>query len=155
MIQKVFFSKRPKGDTLRALTPIPGPVIALVCAAVKCSLDEWARGTFNTISFSEGGYRAVYTECRAFWEIFVEEAPNRARIIAMDFTSYGLKMAGLGYDCHTTEQETLRVMNGLTAFGTDHFHMRGEDDQDDDLPPGYSLDDIFQQEESLEQGYSR
>jgi len=135
LILGLWFKPKPTASVLRALTPIPGPLIALACAALKCALDEWATGEFIKIPFTESDYRRTYVQHRALWRSFEDgNYKNRCHIIATDITNYCLKMSGIrtGRRGNVAEEEE-EVLRNILENGTE-FDLGEEDDA---LPPGY------------------
>ena len=95
VIAKMLFRQTPDGISLRRLSPVPGPVIAWVCTALKCALDEWSSGAFQKVTMAASVYRSIYTDLLALWKLTERGNPNRTLIMARRITEYGMKVAGM------------------------------------------------------------
>src|SRR5258708_27457207 len=96
LIWHLWFRSRPSGTILWILNPIPSPLIAFACAALKCALDEWATGSFEKTVFSQHNYRQTYINHHAAWQSFEQgNYKNHCCIIASSITHYCMKMSGV------------------------------------------------------------
>jgi hypothetical protein len=132
VIAKMLFRQRPEGLSLRRLSPVPGPVIAWVCTALKCALDEWSSGVFKKVTMEAKAYRSTYTDLLALWKLMERENPNRTRIMAHRLTEYGMTVAGMPSDGGgDIPEETEAIMDSYLKKGLP-FDLPPDDDLPDD-----------------------
>ncbi|KAF7973381.1 hypothetical protein HWV62_15479 [Athelia sp. TMB] len=60
---------------------IPPLAVALVIAALKCSLDEWAEGTYDPVDFQADTYRSQYEEIVAAIDSVVASAKHGPKFL--------------------------------------------------------------------------
>jgi hypothetical protein len=107
-------------------------VIAWVCTAVKCALDEWSSGVFQKVTMAARVYRSTYTDLLALWKLTERENPNRTCIMAHRITEYGMQIAGMPSDGGgDIEEETEEIMTNYLENGLP-FDLPSDDDLPDD-----------------------
>jgi hypothetical protein len=113
VILHVFFKGRPLALDLKKLTPMPYQLIAYVCTALKCALDEWATGSYKSIKFSQEAYRDTYVWHRAWWQALEKDAPIMYHNIAKRMTDYCVLMSGMnvGSNLPAVEDEEEEQLN--------------------------------------------
>ncbi|KAH9846760.1 hypothetical protein C2E23DRAFT_947339, partial [Lenzites betulinus] len=75
---KVYF-KGPTDDgvvLLEFYRPFPLVGIALIATAVQCAIDEWAKGTFSRVTFSDSAYSTDYARHLKNLESYAKVSPD-------------------------------------------------------------------------------
>ncbi len=131
LIFQLWFRSQPSGTVLQRLDPIPVPLIALACAVLKCTLDEWATGSFEKAEFSQCNYHHIYIDHCANWQVFEQGLyKNCCHIIASNITDYCIKMSSIKVRMHQggVEEETAAKIAHIIEYGGD-YHLGGQDDE--------------------------